>query len=118
MALSNLAHGLGYEATSIRDLSRLSDPDSAIAAFAVANDWIVVTNNRTDYVRLYAKIDLHPGLIILLPSAPQARQLELFKIVAEALDDLGDLTNQLIDVDRDGNITVTEWPPARRNDEI
>jgi predicted nuclease of predicted toxin-antitoxin system len=117
-ALADLAHGLGYEATSIRNLNRLGDPDSAIAAFAAANDWIVVTNNRADYVRLYARIDLHPGLVVLMPSAPQATQLDLFAKLANMLIGLGDLTNKLIEIDRDGTITTTPWPPERRNDTI
>lgn len=77
MALTDLAHGLGFEATSVRNLGRLSDPDNALAAFAVANDWVVVTNNRTDYVRLYAKIDIHPGLVIILPNAGQSMILAI-----------------------------------------
>lgn len=118
LALSDLAHSLGFEATSIRNLSRLGDPDNAVAGFAVANDWIVVTNNRIDYMRLYVRIDLHPGLVILLPNADQSLQLELFRILAESIDNLGDLTNSLVEIDRLGRITITEWPPERRNDAI
>ncbi len=115
--LTYIAHGLGYQATSVRDLNRLGDPDTAIAAYAVAGDWIVVTNNRADYVRLYSRVDLHPGLIILLPSVGPDQQVRLFAGVTEMLEGF-DPTNSLIEVDRAGEITITGWPPARRNDAL
>ena len=31
---------------------------------------------------------------------------------------LSDIANSLVDIDRDGHISITEWPPERRNDAL
>lgn len=37
-------------------------------------DYAFVTNNRTDFAALYAREELHAGLVIILPNVPPARQ--------------------------------------------
>ena len=36
-------------------------------------DYTFVTNNRTDFMALYAKQELHAGLVIILPSVTPSR---------------------------------------------
>jgi hypothetical protein len=42
-------------------------------------DYTFVTNNRTDFTALYAKEELHAGLVIILPNVTPSRQRELFR---------------------------------------
>ena len=76
-------------------------------------DYTFVTNNRTDFTALYAKEELHTGLVIILPNVTPSRQRELFRA---ALSHIGkrDLTNTVLEVDLAGaTITCREYsyPP-------
>jgi hypothetical protein len=75
-------------------------------------DYTFVTNNRADFTSLYAKEELHAGLVIILPSVTPPRQRELFRA---ALSHIGirDLTNAVLEVDLAGaTATCREyWNP-------
>ena len=61
-------------------------------------DYTFVTNNRTDFMALYAKQELHAGLVIILPNVTPSRQRQLFQA---ALSHIGtrDLINALLEVE-------------------
>lgn len=65
------------------------------------DDYTLVTNNRTDFATLYAKEELHAGLVIILPSVTPSLQRELFRA---ALSHIGkrDLINVVLEVDLAG----------------
>lgn len=42
-----------------------------------------MTNNRADFIRLLGKVELHPGLIVLVPNVLPAVQRTLFKAALE-----------------------------------
>ena len=52
--------------------------DWNIIRFALENDYIVATNNRRDFLHAYANVDLHNGLVIIVPSVGRAGQIKLF----------------------------------------
>lgn len=58
--LPAIAYSFGYEATHVRDIGRLGDADPALAVFAVSRDWVMVTNNRVDFMKLYKQFEIHP----------------------------------------------------------
>ena len=66
-----------------------------------AGEYTFVTNNRTDFTALYAKEELHAGLVIILPNVTPARQRELFRA---ALSHIGkrNLMNAVLEVDLAG----------------
>jgi len=56
-----------------------------VARYARDGDFILVTNNASDFRRLYATEPLHAGLVILIPAVNRMMQQRLFKA---ALDEL------------------------------
>lgn len=66
--LAQLAHSLGFEAFHVRDLHRLGSSDPSLALLAIERNYVFVTNNRIDFTQIYRKLELHPGLVIILPS--------------------------------------------------
>ncbi len=61
-------------------------------------EFTFVTNNAKDFRRLYAKQEIHAGLVILIPNVPPSQQRALFDA---ALDDLAatpGLINQALEV--------------------
>ena len=90
-------------------------PDHALAALAVREDAVFVTNNGSDYRPIYRSMEIHPGLIVILPSVPHDEQEELFVHVLRRLEGERDLVNKLAEVTASGEITITDFPPFRDN---
>lgn len=85
--------------------------DFEIAAHAVLNDMICVTNDRADYLRLYARQDVHPGLAIIMENVPTGEQVALFERLLDYLEGINDdLVSRVIEIARDGSITLYDWP--------
>lgn len=109
-ALVGVAKARGYEADYVTHLGKSGWQDWNLVRFASANDYIVVTDNRRDFLKQYAKLDVHAGLVILIPKGTRAQQMDLFQ---KALDLYSarnaDLVNKLIEVARDGSVHIREW---------
>ncbi len=60
-------------------------------------EFTFVTNNGADFLALFGKEPLHPGMIIIVPNVTPVLQRELFKA---ALNHIGarDLTNSVVEV--------------------
>jgi hypothetical protein len=78
-------------------------------------DFVLVTNNASDFRRLYAAQPLQAGLIILIPAVSRALQRKLFRAALDELAVIGEPVNRVLEVDLDGNkVTLApyDWPPA------
>ncbi len=62
----------------------VATPDEAIVAYAVRTNRIVVTQDTSDFLTLYAKLSFHPGLILLYSATGLAPDAKL----AAALDNV------------------------------
>jgi len=49
----------------------------------VKGEFTFVTNNRMDFIRLFGKMELHAGLVILVPNAAPALQRAPFEAASE-----------------------------------
>jgi hypothetical protein len=84
--------------------------DWNIVPFVLANDYIIVSNNRRHFLKEYIKVSLHNGLIIIVPSVEREEQVRLFEIALNAVRDLNDdLVNKVVEVLRDGSVHVRKW---------
>ena len=59
------------------------DPD--VLKRVAERGYTLVTNNAADFRRLYADLDLHAGLIIIVPNVTPKRQQTLFGAVVDHL---------------------------------
>jgi len=74
-SLVGVALGAGFEATHINQLGLSGKPDWELAERIVKDEFTFVTNNRSDFLQLFANIELHPGLIVLVPNvSPKLRR--------------------------------------------
>ena len=72
-----------------------------------------MTNNASDFRRLYGFLDLHPGLVIVVPNVVQERQILLFRAAMRRLAECGDTVNKVLEVDikgADKRSTSTSFP--------
>lgn len=68
----------------------------------VAEDFTFVTNNARDFRKLYAKEELHAGLVIIVPQVLPALQQELFALILEEFVVGQDFVNEVIEVTIEG----------------
>jgi predicted nuclease of predicted toxin-antitoxin system len=73
-----------------------------VARHACEGDFVLVTNNASDFRRLYAAQPLHAGLVIIIPNVGRAIQRQLFLGALEELAVIGEPINQVLEVDLDG----------------
>jgi predicted nuclease of predicted toxin-antitoxin system len=83
--------------------------DWDLAALAAERDYVIVTNNRRDFLRLYAQLGVHNGLIIIVPTVSTGEQTRLFGIALDTAEQQDSLVNLLIEVHADATVDVRNW---------
>ena len=76
-------------------------PDWALAERIIKDEFTFVTNNRVDFIQLFGKLELHPGLVVLVPNVVPALQRALFEGAIQYLAGR-DLVNTVIEVSLEG----------------
>jgi hypothetical protein len=110
-----VAHAAGFEATHVNHLGLSGRPDWLLAERIGQDEFTFVTNNRADFIRLFGEMDLHPGLIVLVPNVVPAMQRALFQAAIQYLAG-GDLVNTVVEVCIVGQtVRCLEWecPPGK-----
>ncbi len=110
-----VANSLGHWGRHVNHLGRTGESDPVLALYARDRSLVVVAINRVDFLRIYAKFEIHSGLVIIIPSVRSAQQERLFGDVVIAITKLPDIVNKLVEIDVEGQITITDWPPLLTN---
>jgi predicted nuclease of predicted toxin-antitoxin system len=100
--LVSVATRAGYEAQHVAHAGKAGWKDWNVAEYASDGDFIVVTNNASDFRRLYAKQPIHAGLVIIIPNVKRLEQQRLFGLVVEELATLGDPVNRVLELEIGG----------------
>lgn len=109
-ALVALAKNKGVIAVYGPHVGKAGWQDWNIVPFALENNYIIATNNRRHFLGEYIKLDVHNGLIIIVPNVERADQMRLFEIALEATLELAEgIVNKVVEVLRDGSVHVREW---------
>jgi predicted nuclease of predicted toxin-antitoxin system len=96
------ARARGYEAMHVNHLGLRTEVDWDLLRVVAAQDWVLVTNNAIEFRGRYREIELHPGVVFLLPAVRREMQLRLFEAALERVREHPDLVNKALDVDFDG----------------
>ncbi len=100
-SLVGVAHGAGFDATHVNHLGLTGKLDWELAERIVKNEFTFVTNNRIDFIRLFGEMELHAGLIVIIPNVVPSVQRALFE--AAILYMAGnELINSAIEVSLEG----------------
>lgn len=103
-----VAGSAGHEARHVAHVGRAGWKDWNVARYARDGDFVLVTNNASDFRQLYAAQPLHAGLVILLPAVNRAVQQRLFKAALDELAVIGEPVNRVLEVDLAGEeVTLT-----------
>lgn len=96
-SLLKLAHESGYTADHVNYLGLGSSKDWDLIKLILDQDYTFVTNNRTDFLALYGRAQLHAGLVIIVPNVTPALQCELFQAALRFIGER-ELINTVIEV--------------------
>jgi len=103
----------GYYVVHPRNQGGLGEADHTVLARCVADDLIIVTENARDFRALAARIDIHPGMIIL-PCLDRFAAKNLLKAAIAFLRTLGApsdiMVNKVLEVAADGKFELYNLP--------
>jgi predicted nuclease of predicted toxin-antitoxin system len=102
-ALVGPARRRGFEAMHVNYLGLRTETDWDLLKVIAEQDWVLVTNNAIEFRGRYRDIELHPGVIFLLPAVRRAEQLRLFEAALHHVSTDGDMVNRALDVAFDRN---------------
>jgi len=102
-ALVEPARRRGFEAMHVNYLGLRTETDWDLLKVIAEQDWVLVTNNAIEFRGRYRDIELHPGVIFLLPAVRRAEQLRLFEAALHHVSIDGDMVNRALDVAFDRN---------------
>jgi predicted nuclease of predicted toxin-antitoxin system len=102
-SLVGVAHAHGFQASNVNHLGLSGKPDWVLAERIIKDEFTFVTNNRVDFLQLFGSMEVHAGLLIIVPNVVPALQRALFEA---AIWYLGrrDLVNAVIEASLDGDV--------------
>ena len=113
--LVTIAGQAGHEAQHVAHLGKAGWKDWNVARYAAEGDLVLVTNNASDFRKLYSTQPLHAGLVIIIPSVNRVEQQRLFRGALDELSRFVELINRVLEVDIEGDemmFDFYELPPA------
>jgi len=111
-----VARQSGHDAQHVAHVGKAGWKDWNVVRYARDGDFVLVTNNASDFRQLYATQSLHAGLIILIPAVGRVLQQKLFRAALDELAVIGEPINRVLDVDLDGEdviLTIYDLPTAK-----
>ncbi|KQT43211.1 toxin-antitoxin system, toxin component, PIN family protein [Aureimonas sp. Leaf454] len=109
--LAALAQSRGYNSIHVLHRGRRGAKDPDLMPLIRAESFVFVTANGKDFLKLYARETLHPGLIIIVHGNGTAeRQIELFALALDEIERNSDITNKLLEVFADGSVVIRDYP--------
>jgi len=114
--LALIAYEAGYEAYHIAHVGKASWVDRDVMLYASAGYFVLVTNNASDFRRLYGQQPLHAGLIIIVPNVHRSIQQLLFRAAIAQLASTGEPINRVLEIDIDGDdVTFNSYDLPHRS---
>ncbi|ANP89334.1 DUF5615 family PIN-like protein [Rhizobium leguminosarum] len=109
-SLVAVAQDHGYDCFHVNRLGLSGETDWDLMPRIVAEDFTFVTNNARDFRKLYAKEELHAGLVIIVSQVSPALQRELFSAVLLELAASQGIVNEVVEIAiEDGEAILTRY---------
>lgn len=108
--LVSVAHDRGFEGYHVAHRGWGGLTDAQLLKHLLAEELVLVTNDRDDFLDLVSGVELHPGLVVILANVRRARQTVLFDMALDALSKMASSINKIVEIDANGKVTVFELP--------
>jgi predicted nuclease of predicted toxin-antitoxin system len=112
-ALVKTAAAQGYAAFHVAHRGWTSASDPQVLQHVLDEDLTLVTNNWADFRPMVTRLEVHPGIIVILPNVRREQQMELFAAALAAIhehDPPLDMINTVLQVDADGTVVMFPLP--------
>ena len=105
-----MCHRRGYAATHASFLNMAAASDLLMARKAIEMSYVFVTSNRTDFLKLYDKLDIHPGLVVVIPKLRRDAQVAALETIVDYIEENElDMIDMLLEVSDDLSIHPRRW---------
>ena len=109
ISLTQVANNAGHEAHHVNWRGWSGFKDHQLREVILREEFVFVTNNARDFRELMGVTELHPGLIVILPSVTPRIQRELFQRALVEASKLSEMLNRVVEIDSD-EVRVYELP--------
>jgi predicted nuclease of predicted toxin-antitoxin system len=111
-SLTDVANKAGHEAHHVTRRGWSGFKDHQLREVIVREEFVFVTNNARDFRKLMGELELHAGLIVIIPNVTPTMQRELFERGLGEVTRFPDLINKVMEVDVD-EIRAYELPTMK-----
>lgn len=111
-ALVTVAYDAGFEAYHVPHRGWAGYTDGQLLREILREEFVLVTNNRDDFLELIKGLEVHSGLIVLVDNVRQSVQFDLFAIALSSAMALPSMINRVVEIDRSGNVSCYALPQA------
>ncbi len=89
----------------VNHLGLRTETDWDLLKVIAEQDWVLVTNNAIEFRGRYREIEVHPGVVFLLPAVRRPEQVQLFEAALDRIQSHPDMINRALDVSFDADRT-------------
>lgn len=106
------AQARGLDATHVRFMGKAGVQDYNLVDVILDGGYLFVTQNARDFLKLFSKVDIHDGLLLILPKSRAAEQVLLFEAALDFIETLEHTINRVIEVHAVDDIRLSNLPPG------
>ena len=116
-SLTEVAVEHGHEGHHVVWLGLSGETDWDLMPRIIEENFTFVTNNAADFRKLFAREELHAGLVIIVPQVRPALQKELFGAVLSLMEESDEPVNEVFEVAiEDGDIVIDRYSLPAQSD--
>jgi len=106
------AQARGFDATHVRFIGKAGLQDYNLVDVILDGGYLFVTQNARDFLKLFARLDIHDGLLLILPKSRAAEQVRLFEAGLDFISGLDHTINRVIEIHSVDDIRLSNLPPG------
>ena len=109
-SLVGVANDAGHEAYHVVYRGWAGLEDYELRSIILREEFLFVTNNGRDFRELLAQVELHPGLLIIVPNQKAPVQRQMFRAALSAITSMPGTLNKVIEVHSPEDVRVYDLP--------
>jgi predicted nuclease of predicted toxin-antitoxin system len=98
-SLTGIANNAGHEAHHVTRRGWSGFKDHQLREVILQEEFVFVTNNARDFRGLLSNVELHPGLVLIIPRVTPKVQCQLFERALLKISRITDMINRVVEID-------------------
>ena len=109
-SLATVSNEAGFEAHHVVYRGWAGLEDHELRTIVVHQEFVFVTNNGRDFRALFQSVELHPGLVIIVPNEKPEIQRRLFQAAIRRIGALPNLVNKVVEIHGVDDVRISDLP--------